>query len=308
MVRLENRIFTDITPDGEGDRAESRRQIGVELAKLESALHALQPEAFLSYESMLDQRSAIDLYILNSLLLNGLEATTPFRIFKNDKGRLQFLPIWNFDTALDNAPARSYPLPFEEKLIVAEPPSLLARRLPVWRTLEAGGDIRDLRVYPAYLTLDGENYLWFDRLFLSRSFLTELYDRYHQLRQTFLSPENVQKMVDDMTAGLGPALERDWTRWHEHYAAEDGPYALSPFIDEEGIGHIRQTWSYDQDAVKIRRNLRAQDVFLMEQMEQLVWMSVDLYDRGTAGNRQAAYSLLTIVGMLILMHLLSRKL
>ena len=308
VVRLGSRIFTVISPSDEGDRAESQRTIAVELAKLDNALQSIRPEAFLAYKTTLDQRSAIDLYILNSLTLNALDTKASFRLFKNQSGRLQFLPVWDFDRALDNTPAREYPLPFEEKISLAEPPSLLSRRLPVWRTLEAGGDIRDLRVYPAYQTLDGENFLWFDRLFLSRSFLMELYERYHILRRTVLSPEAVQGMVDGIIAELGPALDRDWARWNREYTAAAGPYALSPFIDEEGIRHIRQTVSSDQDVVKIRRNLREQDAFLMEQMEQLAWMTVDLYDSGTAGNRQAAYALGVIVGMMALMHLLSKKL
>ena len=307
-VRLGNRLFADKTPQRNGDASERRRRIGVELAKLENALQSIRPQDFLAYESMLDQYSAIDLYILNSLMLNAFEAKVPFLLFKNGKGKLQFLPAWNFDYALDNQPKRDRPLPFEEEVHRVEQPSILERRLPVWRTLESGGDIRDVRVYPAYLVLGGERFLWFDRLFLSRSFLVKLYDRYHLLRRTVLSPQSVQGMVDNMTVSLGPALERDWLRWSGEYAAANGPYALAPFVDEEGVEHIRRTEDYGQDAVKIRRNIREQDSFLFEQMEQLMWMTVDLYDKGTAGNRHALYSIGVIAGLLALMHLLSRKL
>ena len=307
-VRVGSTIFADKTVWNTDDRTEARRQIVIGLTKLENTLQSVRPEAFLSYESMLDQRTVIDTYILNSLLMNALETKAPFRIQKRaGEGALQFLPVWNFDFALDNSPRRDYPLPFEENLPETELPSLLSRRLPVWRTLEAGGDIRDLRVYPAYVALDGESYYLFNRLFMSRSFLTGLYERYHQLRRTALSPENVQKAVDEMAAFLGPALARDWNRWRDTYAATEGALALTPFVDDKGMEHIRRTGSYDQELVKIRRNLREQDGFLMKQMEQLPWMSVDLYDRGTAGNRQAAYSIVTIVGLMVLMYLLSKK-
>ena len=307
-VRLGDRFFTSLIPRRGGDEAESGRRIGVELARLENALQSIRPRDFLAHESMIDHDSAIDLYILNALMLNSFETRVPFFLLKGENGKLRFLPVWDFDYALDNQPERDRPLPFEEKIQRVEEPSIFERRLPVWRTLESGGDIRDVRVYPAYQVLGGESFLWFDRLFLSRSFLIKFFDRYHRLRRTVLSPQAVQAVVDGMTVTLGPALERDWSRWYDAYTAVEGPYALAPFVDEEGITHIRRTEDYDQDAVKIRRNIREQDSFLLVQMEQLVWMTVDLYDRGTAGNRYALYSMATIAGLMVLMHLLSKRL
>ena len=185
---------------------------------------------------------------------------------------------------------------------------MLERRLPVWRQLENGGDIRNLRLYPVYRIMDADNFLWFDRLFLSRPFLMELFSRYHELRRGPLSPENVSALVDETAAGLGPALERDWKRWESEYAATQGPYFLAPYTDGRGEQHGRQTFSYDQELVKIRHALLGQDEFLTRQMSQLNWISVDLFDQATSGNRRGAYAFATIIAFLFLTYVLTRKL
>lgn len=309
VVRAGNKIFSAVQSGADDEaRQEARKRAGVDLAKLEGALLAVQPTTFLRYESMLDEDSVINLYILNMLMLNAGDDPVSFHLYSDTDGRFRCIPDWSFDEAMDNRPVREHPLSFEEDFQKIQPPSVLSRRVPVWRTLESGGDIRDLRLYPLYTAMSGENFLWFDRLFLSRSFLTRLYDRYHQVRRGTLAPEAIRATLYDLATNLGPAIERDWIRWHNEYAAAESPYALQPFVDADGEEHVRQTWSFDQELVKIGHCLRRQDGFLRDQLERLDWMTADLYDKGTSGNRQAAYAFLALIAMMTLMHLLSKKL
>lgn len=309
IVRVGSKFFTAIParPDAPVTQ-DARRRISIELEKLESALYSVTPHGFLAYQSYLDEASAIDFFILNSLMLNALDSMPPFFLFRNRDGKFRFLPKWQFDSALDNAPERGKLLPFEVTMDKILPPSVLARKVPVWRVLENGGDIMDLRMYPVYGILNGDHYLWLDRLFMSRSFLGGLYARYHALRRGALSPDNVMAMTAGLSSRLGLAIQRDWTRWRKEYATAGNPYMLAPFMDDEGESNVRQTWSYDQDLVKIFRDLRKQDEFVLAQLETLNWMTDDLYDKRSSGDRQAAYALLTLVGMFILTHLLTRKL
>lgn len=302
---LRDRGFTFVNPmDGTAAR-EFRMESALD--KVEGALRSLEPDTFLSYMSLLDQDSAINLYILNELLLNSDTRPVSFRLAAQQGEKLQFLPVWRFDEALDNTPVRSRPPAFEEPLPVIPTPSVLARKVPVWRQLENGAGIRDLRMYPLYSALNGDNFPWFDRLFLSRPFLSALYARYHELRRGPLSPENVGAAVDALAADLGPALERDWTRWADAYTAHQGPYALAPYTDAKGESHIRQTASYDQELVKIRQILRRQDVFLVQGIARLNRTGADLFDRATSGNRQAGYALASVIAFLFLTHWLTRK-
>ena len=309
MVRTGSRIFTVVQASQDNVLSEeARRSIVVELEKIESTLYAIKPDVFLGYAKLLDENSAVDLYILDALMLSAFESSVSYRLCKGADGRIRFLPEWEYDTALDNASRRRNPLPFETGPVRVPPLSVLAKRLPVWRTLESGGDIRDLRFYPVYQAMGGENFLWFDRLFLSRSFLNTLYARYRELRRAELSPDRVYAVVDDLGRKLDVALERDWYRWRAEYTSTSGPYALLPFVDSQGKRHIRQTWSFDQELVKIAHCLREQDGFLVKQMGELAWMTGELYDKTRGGSRQSTYALICLFGMLGLMHVLSRRL
>lgn len=302
---LNDRGFSVVFPPTEQMTLELRAES--ELDSLENSLHSLSPGTFLKYLSIMDQKSAIDLYILNEMLLNADDAPVQFYLAGSKKGSLTFQPVWDFDRALDNAPVRANPLAFEEDAPDIPNPSILSRKVPVWRQLESGGDIRDLRLYPLYTAMNGDSYLWFDRLFLSRPFLVDLLDRYHELRRGPLSPEKVSAAVDDLARELGPALARDWRRWSEVYDAHEGPYALASFTDAKGRSLNRQTVSYDQELVKIRYLLRRQDALFMEQTAQLDRLSADMFDKATSGNRRAGYALATLIAFLFMTYLLTRK-
>lgn len=302
---LQDRGFTLLYPKDGGAAREFR--VESEMETVDAALHSLNPGTFLSYSSLLDQNSLIDLYILNELLLNARAAPVPFRLLSEKGGKLRVLPVWQFDEALDNAAVRPGALAFEEPLPDIPAPSVLARKIPVWRQLENGGDIRDLRLYPLYVAMDGAHFPRFDRLFMSRPFLTGLYARYHELRRGPLAPEKVTAAVDALAKTLGPALERDWLRWANEYTGADSPYALAPYTDAKGETRIRQTVSYDQELTKMRHFLRGQDAFLVQGFAQLNRTSADLFDESTSGNRQAGYALATVIAFLFLTHLLTRK-
>lgn len=308
-VRAGNKIFTAVQSGPDDDeKREARVRAGVDLARLESTLMSLSPAAFLRYESLLDVDSAINLYILNTLMLNTEDAPARFRLYMGTDGKFAFAPEWDFDEALDNRPTRDRLLSFEENFPRVQPPSPLSRRVPVWRELENGGDIRDLRIYPQYAAMGGDKFAWFDRLFLSRPFLVKLYERYHEVRRGQLSPERIRTLLEDLAFTLGPSLERDWLRWHREYATEESPYALRPFVDDKGRVHVRQTWSFDQELVKNAHSLLRQDGFIRDQLERLEWMTADLYDTGSTGNEQAAYAFAALFAMMILMYVLSKKL
>ncbi len=309
VVRAGNKIFTAMqTQPDDAAKLAVRQNTANALGRLDSALHSVVPAEFLRYIDFLDQKSFIDLYILNMLLLNTGEDPVSLYMYVNKDGKFRVLPVWNFEEAVDNKPWREYPLHFEVDVPHIEPPSVLTRRVPVWRILQSGGDIRDLRLYPMYQAMDGANFPWFDRLFLSRSFLTGLYKRYHEVRRGPLSPENLHIELETLAFRLGHALERDWLRWHAEYTATSGPYALRDYVDEENNAHTRQTWSFDQELVKIGHALSGQDAFLRDQLEQLDWMTADLYDRGTSGNKQAVYAFACLGAMMLLMYLLGKRL
>lgn len=307
IVRGGNRIFSVIPTDSRNFlSAEERRRLGIELEKLDSILHSTVPASFLTYQRYLDEKSLMNLFILNSLTLNALDRRAPYFLMRAPKGKLTFLPDWDFDYAFDNSPERNRPLPFERKIKPPKPLSPLKRRFPVWRTLQEGGRFEDLRIYPTYKALGGENFPWLDRLLLSRTFLEGLQAHYRELHRSDLSPANLRRLVTNIKATLGHALERDWVRWRNEYAADAGPFALEPFVDKQTT-RIRQTWSYDQDLVKITNSLNEQSAVILEQFDNVSWMLPDLYAGGTSGTRGAIYAFISLFVVLIFTHIITRR-
>ena len=299
-LTLSDRGFSMVyPPDGQ-----AALQVEGQLDVLQNTLHSLTPDIFLNYLSVMDQDSAIDLFILNEMLLNPQAGPIAFYLAGGKNQALRFIPRWDFDQALDNSSLRNHPLALDHPPPDISAPSILSRKVPVWRQLENGETISDLRIYPLYENMGGQKFLWFDRLFLSRPFLMGLFERYHDLRRGPLAPEKVSAMVDDLARQLGPALLRDWQRWRAAYEAAP----LAAFTDAQGEKLNRQTYSYEQELVKIRYLLRSQDLLFMEQIAQLHGLSADLFDQANSGNLQAGLALATIIAFLLLTHFLTRKL
>ena len=300
---LVTRLWTD-----EALTKDEAREIAFELERLESILYSVSPSAFLSYSQYLDEKSAIGFFLLNSIMMNVFDDMVPFVLLKNKEGKFQFIPDWNFDNAIDNEPERRRPLPYERGEVEVESISTFARRPPVWTILGDGGTIRDLRIYPLYRALEGEKFLWVDRLFLSKPYLSGLYTTFTRCREEHFSTRHLLGIVDILALQLGHAMERDWMRWEEEYNSDSGPNHLSPFEDAKGITHNRQTTSFDQELVKISYSLGKQTQYLGTNIELLQGMSADLYAVEKSGNRQAAYSFLALFAMAGIIFILTRKL
>ncbi|MCD8349318.1 MAG: CotH kinase family protein [Planctomycetaceae bacterium] len=307
VVRVGTRAFSIVPLDPRTLLStDGRRRLGVELEKLDSILNSLEPTSFLTYQVQLDEQSLANFVLLNLLTLNAFDTRAPFFLMRGADGKFGFVPDWKFDNSLDNGLTRTRPLPFEEPFQLPPVTYLLERRVPVWRTLQTGGDFEDLRIYPVYQALSGDNFMWLDRLLLSRSFVEGLSARFNQLYHEELSHDNLRHMIFDLVASLGGALERDWLRWQDEYAAAEGPFALKPYVGKR-ITRNRQTWSYDQDVVKIVECLTNQSEFVHKRLEDLIWLSPDLYARGKSGTRESIFAFLSLVVMLVFTHLLTRK-
>lgn len=307
IVRGGNRVFSVVSASSRDSLSvEERRRLGVELEKLDSILYSVVPASYLTYQQHLEEESLANLFILNLLTLNALDKRAPYFLMRGPEGKFSFLPDWDFDLAFDNGPERGYPLPFERNIKPPEPLSPLERRFPVWRTLQEGGQFEDLRIYPTYKALGGENFPWLDRLLLSRTFLQGLQERYRELYRDELSTDNLRRLVTGIGATLGDALERDWVRWQHEYAATEGPFALEPYVGKQTT-RIRQTWSYDQDMVKIANCLNRQSAVILEQFGNLSWLLPDLYAQGRSGTRGVVYAFVSLFVVLIFTHVITRR-
>lgn len=56
---------------------------------------------------------------------------------------------------------------------------------------------------------------WFVPLVLDKTFTELVIFRYHELRESILSEDRLLKMIDDIVAYLGPAIDRNFKRWDD---------------------------------------------------------------------------------------------
>jgi hypothetical protein len=112
---------------------------------------------------------------------------------------------------------------------------------------------------------------WIGRLLQNRNFIEDVYrQRYYELLRTALDPQRIQDLVDNTARYLGPALLRDWKRWERLYTT-DALFIPQPEVERDGTKLIRQTFSYDQELVKIRYLLREHDADTRNEILEMRW-------------------------------------
>ena len=90
---------------------------------------------------------------------------------------------------------------------------------------------------------------------LDKKFVKKLEKRYIRLRQTSLSEKHVTEKIDEITAHLGGAQERDWYRWSHWYTTEN-KYSLLPEKNKQGEVKIRNAVTYPDEIYRIKTALR----------------------------------------------------
>ena len=132
------------------------------------------------YRSLLDERSAIDMFIVNELSRNVDAYMLSYFMYKekdSDGGKLYMGPIWDFNLAFSNAHYReAYQI--EGFQIKANP--------SIW---------------------------WWGRLLEDESFVESIRDRWYEVRRQSLSNHRIFTIVDSLAALLYEAQERNFLRW-----------------------------------------------------------------------------------------------
>ncbi len=132
------------------------------------------------YRNLLDERSAIDMFIVNEITRNVDAYMLSYFMYKekdSDGGKLYMGPVWDFNLALGNADYRkAYRIDgFQVRV-----------NTPIW---------------------------WWDRLLKDESFLEGIRDRWYDVRTKSLSDQKIFAIVDSLAALLDEAQERNFMRW-----------------------------------------------------------------------------------------------
>ncbi|MDC7286340.1 CotH kinase family protein [Blautia schinkii] len=186
-----------------------------DISYIEKILYSENPKIFGSYKDVLDVDSFVDYFLVNEFLGNYDAGNNSTYFYKDLGGRLSMGPVWDFDGAMDNYIYE--PLDTESLAFYTKP--------------------------------------WFDCLCKDLNFVKKLEKRYTKLRQGPLSNDYVIGKIDEITAYLGGAIEREWMRWG-HWYTTDNVYSLEDYTGSDGITLKRNAVTYEDEIYRIKTVLR----------------------------------------------------
>ena len=229
-----------------------------DFSKTERVLYSQEENLFKTYDRYIDVDSFVDYFLVNEFFGNYDAGNHSTYMYKETGGKLHIGPVWDFDQAMNNY--------FADEM---NPTVMAFQEKPLFRQL-----VKD------------------------KTFLDKLCRRYSELRETSLSNAHIVGLIDQTTAYLENARQREWYRWAEDYMdgsfSNFGNYYLQPY-ELEGYTLDRFNDNYDQELYTIRVYLNKHGTAISTELPKL-------YDMATvssgAGNEK---TLLLCLSLLIFM-------
>ncbi|MCD8351988.1 MAG: CotH kinase family protein [Planctomycetaceae bacterium] len=147
---------------------------------------------------------------------------------------------------------------------------------------------------------DEDSFVWLSRFMLGYEFVSRMKSRYYHLLRTVLEPNRVRRLVDDIAAFLGPAMERDWQRWSKVYT-DDPRYRLQTVEAGNGDILMRQTLSPEQEMIKIKSELGMHSQRMRHNATERQWQR-HRFNRSMDSQRNLILALVFMAGFFLLAH------
>lgn len=185
----------------------------------EGALYSSNSSVFYTHADLFDVPAFINRFILGELMQDYAGISNDYFYYDTDTKRMSPAPIWNFELALDNE-AYNY------------------------------ADVADLQYDEA---------VYFQQLFQSHQFATQVQSTYLTYRRDALDEKTLIRLVDEAADYVAPAVDRDWNRWS---AYSHQSLASVAEVDEssesrtEAVFFSRQTPTFDEEILRIKYQLR----------------------------------------------------
>ena len=186
-----------------------------DFSKTERVIYSQDEALFKTYDRYIDVDSFVDYFLVNEFFGNYDAGNHSTYMYKQTGEKLRIGPVWDFDQAMNNY--------YAEEM---DPNVMAFQEKPLFRQL-----VKD------------------------STFLDKLCRRYAQLRKTSLSAAHINALMEQTTAYLANARQREWYRWAEDYMDNSftnvGNYYLQPY-ELEGYTLDRFNDNYDQELYTIR--------------------------------------------------------
>lgn len=261
---LYNSCLEVLYPSKKSISKQEVQQITKEIDRMEEVLYSDDLDVYATYGRLINIDSFIDYFLTNEFLVSYDAGNYSTYIYKDLGGKLSMGPIWDFDGTMDN--------------YIAE-----------------AAHTEDLAFYKSP---------WFDRLVKDEAFIEKAKNRYGKLRRTYLSDENVVKSIDEIVAYIGPAQEREWSRWAEQYTKDHEAYSLLPEKSRDGEILFRDSREYQQEIYRIKTTLKKHGEAMQQDLDAL---EEDCTVNTAWSGRKDIFLFLVLVGLIVTVLLLKKR-
>lgn len=197
----------------------AKSYIEKDFSQIEQVIYSDEERVFDTYDKYIDVESFADYFLLNEYFGNYDAGMHSTYMYKNSGERLKIGPVWDFDQAMNN-------YSMDE--------------------METG-------------TMAFQERPFFDRLCKDARFVDLLESRFAALQKSTLSHEHVCEVIDETSAYIRSAREREWYRWAADYYDNSGEnahnYYLLDYRDDDNILIDRFNDDYDQEIYTIKTYL-----------------------------------------------------
>ncbi|MDE7247067.1 MAG: CotH kinase family protein [Lachnospiraceae bacterium] len=197
----------------------AKSYIEQDFSYIEQIIYSDEEKVFDTYDKYIDVESFADYFLLNEYFGNYDAGMHSTYMYKNSGERLKIGPVWDFDQAMNN-------YSMDE--------------------METG-------------TMAFQERPLFDRLCKDARFVDLLESRYASFQKGTLSHEHVCDVIDETTAYIRSAREREWYRWAADYYDDSGEnahnYYLLDYLDDDNMLVNRFNDDYEQEIYTIKTYL-----------------------------------------------------
>lgn len=235
----------------------AQRYIENDFSLIEQVIYSDREDVFNTYGKYVDIHSFVDYFLLNEYFGNYDAGMHSTYMYKNSGEPLKVGPVWDFDQAMNN-------YSMEE--------------------METG-------------TMAFQERPFFDRFCKDARFVDLLQARYAVLRRDTLSHEHVCDVIDETTAYIRSAREREWYRWAADYYDDSGQnwhnYYLQDYLDDDEMLVSRYNDNYDQEIYNIKVYLYKHGRAMQTQLRALEEMTV--YDSSVRSQNELFLVLIMVL-------------
>lgn len=233
------------------------RYIENDFSQIERVIYSDREDVFGTYDKYIDVDTFVDYFLLNEFFGNYDAGMHSTYMYKNSGEPLKIGPVWDFDQAMNN-------YAMEEM----ETETMAFQERPL-----------------------------FDRFTKDIRFVDALQARYAVLQKSTLSHEHICDVIDETTAYIRSAREREWYRWAADYYDDSRQnwhnYYLLDYLDEDNMLVSRFNDNYDQEIYNIKTYLYKHGKAMQTELRVLEKSTV--YDTSIRGENKLFLMLVMIL-------------